>query len=164
MGLALVVLSAACSSGSSPESAERPSAPASSAAPATSAAVSPAESSASSPVASTPASAGPAISFPPEIDGIQGEKYYAVFVAVKRTADDAALARVSSELEALGYQGGIGEIDCTPGAREQLQLKAQGDYFGYSLFFATKEQAQQFVDAYEGPVVGTAYITAFCLD
>ncbi len=160
--LGLLVLSAACGSGSSPQSAEPvASPPVASAEPAATLTAAP---QALPSAASIPATARPAISFPPEAEAIDGGKYYGVFVSVKTSVDDPELTRVSSELEGLGYQGGVGEIDCTAGAREQLKLKSQGDYFAYSLYFATRQQAQQFVDAYEGPVVGTAFITANCLD
>ena len=39
-----------------------------------------------------------------------------------------------------------------------------GDYTAYSIFFATAAQAQTFVNIYSGPIVGTAYVTAGCLD
>lgn len=95
---------------------------------------------------------------------MQGGKYYAVFLAVAKGATNDSIAIARERAKALGYDGGDGAIECTPGAREQLQLSASGDYIAYSVFFATKAQAQQFAAAYGKGVVGVAYVTGGCLD
>jgi hypothetical protein len=106
----------------------------------------------------------PSGSLPPEAPAVQGGKYYAVFLAVATDVHDAGLVSAQQRAKDLGYDGGVGDINCTPGAREQLHLNANGDYTAFSILFATSDQATAFVDAYSGPVVGTALVTAGCLD
>ena len=106
----------------------------------------------------------PSGSLPPEAAAKQGGKYYAVFLAVAADANDKALADAQERAKELGYQGGVGDVNCTPGARTALDLQDTGDYTAYSIFFDTNQQAQAFLNAYSGPVVGTAYVTAGCLD
>jgi hypothetical protein len=103
-------------------------------------------------------------SLAPEAAATQGGKYYAVFLAVAVDVNDPALTTAQERAKALGYSGGVADIGCTPGAREQLKLNASGDYTAFSVLFATKEQAQRLVDAYGSGVVGIAYVTAGCLD
>jgi hypothetical protein len=93
----------------------------------------------------------------------QGGKYYGVFLAVAADARDGRLGDAQARAHELGYEGGVGDISCTPGAREQLHLPA-GEYTAFSVLFATKEQAKQFASAYGDGVVGTAYVSAGCLD
>ena len=106
----------------------------------------------------------PSGSLPPEAATKQGGKYYAVFLAVADDAKDPALAEAQEAAKKLGYQGGVGDVNCTPGARTALNLSNSGDFTAYSIFFDTAEQAQNFVNGYSGKVVGTAYVTAGCLD
>ncbi|MDX6197417.1 MAG: hypothetical protein QOJ79_568 [Actinomycetota bacterium] len=106
----------------------------------------------------------PSGSLPPEAATTPGGKYYAVFLAVAGDAKDPALADAQERAKVLGYQGGVGDINCTPGARAALHLSDSGAFTAYSIFFATSEQAQAFASSYSGRVVGTAYVTAGCLD
>jgi hypothetical protein len=106
----------------------------------------------------------PSGSLPPEAPAVQGGKYYAVFLAVATDVHDEGLVSAQQKAKDFGYDGGVGDINCTPGAREQLHLNAKGDYTAFSILFATRDQAKAFVDAYSGPVVGTALVTAGCLD
>lgn len=105
----------------------------------------------------------PSGSLPPEAVAKQGGKYYGVFLAVASNARDGRLGDAQARAHELGYEGGVGELTCTPGAREQLHL-GQGAYTAFSVLFATKDQAAQFASAYGDGVVGTAYVTAGCLD
>ena len=38
------------------------------------------------------------------------------------------------------------------------------DYFSEVVYFRTRQEAQQFVDAFEPGVVGTAQVTIYCAD
>ena len=38
------------------------------------------------------------------------------------------------------------------------------NYFAEAVYFRTRQEAQQFVDAFEPGVVGTALLTVYCLD
>jgi hypothetical protein len=118
--------------------------------------------------AASSAAAAPTIkpsgSLPPEAAAKQGGKYFAVFLAVAGDAKDPALADAQNKAQAIGYQGGTGDVNCTPGARTALNLSNTGDYTAFSIFFETAQQAQDFVNGYHGKVVGTAYVTAGCLD
>ena len=107
--------------------------------------------------------ASPSGSLPPEAAAAQGGKYYGVFLAVAVDARDGRLGDAQARAHKLGYEGGVADIGCTPGAREQLHLRP-GAYTAFSVLFATKEQAAQFASAYGDGVVGTAYVTAGCLD
>src|SRR4051812_35732167 len=126
----------------------------------------------STPSASSPSKAAsterptarPSGSLPPEAAAKPGGKYFAVFLAVAPDANDKALADAQERAKAIGYQGGVGDVNCTPGARTALNLSNSGDFTAFSIFFDTAEQAQNFVNGYSGKVVGTAYITAGCLD
>jgi hypothetical protein len=106
----------------------------------------------------------PSGSLPPEAAAKQGAKYYAVFLAVAADANDPPLTDAQERAKALGYPGGAGAVNCTPGARTALNLSDNGGYTAYSIFFETNKQAQDFLNAYSGKVIGTANITAGCLD
>jgi hypothetical protein len=106
----------------------------------------------------------PSGSLPPEAVAKPGGKYYAVFLAVAADAKDPALVDAQEQAKALGYQGGVGDVNCTPGARTALNLNDTAAYTAYSIFFETNEQAQTFLNSFSGKVVGTAFVTAGCLD
>lgn len=143
--LAALVLVSACSSGSSGSPALP--VPATSAAPTTQAPV---------------ASSSPAL--PKEVPGQEGGTYFAVFVAVTKSASDPAIAAARSRAQALGYEGGDGEIDCTRGARAQLKLPATGAYDAFSVFFATQADADAAAAAFGSDIAGVAKVTPYCLD
>jgi len=115
-------------------------------------------------------SASPTRSLPPTFpkdvtSPTQGGVYFAVYLAVvKEGQSDKAAKAAESSSRAVGYETGTSEIDCEQGARGALKLDNTAGYQGTSIFFATAAQAKQFVDAYEPGVVGTAKITAYCLD
>src|SRR6059036_2093506 len=79
------------------------------------------------PSASAGATAGSS-SLPPESVAEQDGRYYAVFVAVAQVANDPQIVTAQQRAKALGYQGGIAELGCTAGAREQLGLPERGTY------------------------------------
>jgi hypothetical protein len=108
--------------------------------------------------------ARPTSSLPPEAVGTQGGRYFAVFIALAAEANDPKLLTAQERAQALGYSGGIGELECTKGAREQLKVPAGRPVTAYSIFFSSRDRADRFVAAYGAPVVGTAVITAGCLD
>lgn len=127
------------------------------------------------PAATTPlptTSAAP--TFPPAAEAVQqGDVVWAVYLAVARVGDDGRpddpagdLDRARRQAAAAGYEGAIGggQVECDRGAREALRLDPGRDYYTVSIFFATRADAEQFVAAYEPGVVGTAEITAYCLD
>ena len=105
-----------------------------------------------------------ASTLPPESVAEQGRKYYAVFLAVAREEGAESLSRAQSLAGRLGYNGGVGDVECTAGAREQLRLPTTGTYTAYSVFFDSRERADRFAAAFGPKIVGIAYITAGCLD
>ena len=115
------------------------------------------------PAALPSASAGATTSLPPESAAEQGGRYFEVFVAVAADANDPRILAAQRKAKALGYEGGIGELSCTAGAREQLKLPDDTST-AYSIFFDSRDRAERFVQAYGAPVVGIAQITAGCLD
>jgi hypothetical protein len=128
-------------------------------------------SSPSTPSSSTPApTPGPTsepaehVSWPPEAQAEHGGQYWAVYLAVAHAGtDQAELAAAHASAKSIGYQAGIGSI-CEAGATEALGLNPDISYDAVSIFFDTAAQAQEFVDLYQPGVVGTAFITAYCLD
>ena len=104
--------------------------------------------------------------FPPEAQLRHGERFYAVFVAVERTSSAPELALAKQELHKAGYRvsPGATDINCDQGAREALRLTPGVDYFVEAVYFLTRQEAQQFVDAFKPGVVGTAFVTVYCRD
>lgn len=104
--------------------------------------------------------------FPPEAQLRHGERFYAVFVAVEQTGSAPELAGAKEELQEAGYSvsPGASDINCHDGAREALRLTPGVEYFVEAVYFLTRQEAQQFVDAFEPGVVGTAFVTVYCLD
>ena len=104
--------------------------------------------------------------FPPAAELRHGERFYAVFVAVERTSSALELTRAKEELQKAGYRvsPGATDINCDQGAREALRLTPGVDYFVEAVYFLTRQEAQQFVDAFEPGVVGTAFVTLYCRD
>lgn len=113
------------------------------------------------PVADPPPTAA---DLPAEAAAVHGGRYWGVFAAVAYDASDPRLTEALGQVRALGYQGGTGDVACTQGAVETLGLDPQRFYTAVSVLFDSREAAQQFVDAYEPGVVGTAEVTAYCLD
>jgi hypothetical protein len=124
---------------------------------------------------STPVPAGP--DFPPAVAPSSlrhGSTYWGVYVTVVRAADNYQikpddqnrLDTARKSLTDLGYEPDSGAFDngCEQGMREQLHLDPQRIYAAVRIFFATQAQAQQFVDAYQPGVVGTAKVTLYCMD
>jgi hypothetical protein len=105
--------------------------------------------------------------FPPEATGVrQGDQLFGVFVAVERTTSAPELARAKEDLRSVGYRvaPGATDINCDQGARQALGLTPGVDYFVEAVYFRTRREAQQFVEAFQPGVVGTAAVTAYCRD
>jgi hypothetical protein len=66
----------------------------------------------------------------------------------------------------VGYEDdiGSGDIGCEQGAKEALRLDPSRDYRSVSIFFDTQHRRSSFRRRLRAPVVGTARITAYCLD
>ena len=115
---------------------------------------------------STGVTTDPGRRFPPDADNLRtGERAFGVYVAVERGSSPAPeLARARDELLKVGYSPGPGapDIDCDKGAREALGLTPGVDYYAVAVYFRTGDEAQQFVDAFEPGVVGTAEVTVDC--
>ena len=116
----------------------------------------------SSTAAPSPTGATPV--FPPQVQQpVHGGQYSAVYLAVARDGEDPSeLDAAAASAEQVGYTPNRGL--CEDGAREALGLDPAIAYDAVSIFFDTPELAQQFVDAYEPGVVGTARVVALCLD
>ena len=125
----------------------------------------PAASEATTTPATVPAeAAAKRIKFPQDVTAPeQGGQYVAVVLAMGSQDDiDASLASVST----YGYSAGISDAACLAGVADRLDLA--DDALVSSLLFADKRAARQFANAYieaeDGPMVGRAAITAYCLD
>lgn len=123
----------------------------------------------------TPVTAEP--DFPPAVapSALQhGSTYWGVYVTVVRADDNyqvkpddqERLDAARNSLTDLGYEpdSGAYDIGCEQGMREQLHLDPQRIYAAVRIFFATSAQAEQFVEAYQPGVVGTANVTLYCMD
>lgn len=96
----------------------------------------------------------------------QGDTAFGVYLAVERTRIAPELAAAKEELRRVGYSVASGETDinCDQGAREALRLAPDVDYVAVVVYFRTGQEAQQFVDAFQPGVVGTAEVKIFCAD
>lgn len=103
--------------------------------------------------------------FPPAARVRHEDRVFGVFVAVERTQSAPELARAREELRKVGYAGSDGgDVNCDQGARETLGLAPDVPYFTVAVYFRTRQEAQQFVDAFRPGVVGTAEVTSYCRD
>jgi hypothetical protein len=88
-----------------------------------------------------------------------------VLAVSDRSGGDAKLTTASVQARRLGYhpsQGG--DLACNRGLREGLRLRPDKDYWVSQVFFATRDQAAQFVAAYPPGVVGTVQVRTYCRD
>lgn len=121
--------------------------------------------------ASTSPRARPA-TFPPAAERDIGGRYWAVYLALPRVADDPKATAAERNVLAAGYDSSdiaYGPIDCDDGARAALgkagiRLDPNVDYGTVKLFFSTRQNATAFVDAYQPGVIGTALVTWSCAD
>lgn len=124
---------------------------------------------------STQAAAKP--DFPPAVAPSRlehGGTYWGVYVTVVRADDNYQvkpedknrLDAAKKSLTDLGYEPDAGayDIGCEDGVREQLRLDPRRIYATVRIFFTKQAQAQQFVNAYQPGVVGTAKVTLYCMD
>jgi hypothetical protein len=103
--------------------------------------------------------------WPAAAEATHGGQYWAVFLAVARPGtEQAELQQAAADASALGYPAGVSDVGCSQGAHEQLGLDPTVQYQVVTIYFFERGEAQQFVDQYEPGVVGTAYVTAYCLD
>jgi hypothetical protein len=103
--------------------------------------------------------------WPAAAEATHGGQYWAVFLEVARSGtEQAELQQAVDSAAALGYPAGVSDVSCSMGAAEQLGLDPTVAYSVVTIYFADRGTAQQFVDLYEPGVVGTASITAYCLD
>jgi len=115
--------------------------------------------------APTPTAETAAATWPQEAAATHGGTAWAVFLEVVRgDGEQDALQAAVDSLRSVGYTGGVGDVDCSAGAREALGLDPALTYTAVDVLFATAEEAQQFVDLYEPGVVGTVQVTTYCLD
>ena len=110
-----------------------------------------------------PAGDAPA-AWPTEATAVQGGVYWAVFLDVSRAGDTAGEQEARAALSAAGYRGSGGDVGCAQGAAEALGLDPAISYTGVWVEFTTAADAQRFVDRFQPGVVGTARVTAYCLD
>ena len=64
----------------------------------------------------------------------------------------------------LGYFVGSGDLACDMGGQDGLGLPSDGYYWAASVLFATVPDANAFVAAYPGDVVGIVEVQTYCLD
>ncbi len=93
----------------------------------------------------------------------QGGDYVAAVLAAGSAGE---LGASQAAVATYGYTAGVSDVGCLQGAAGGLGLPT--DALVSSLFFADDQAATQFVHAYArtggGPLLGTAAVTAYCLD
>ncbi len=113
-----------------------------------------------------PPGTGRPAGYPTEVVSTHGARLWGVYLAAGSpgdAGDSHAVGEAESFLIGQGFAGsGIGSVSCDQGAAEQLGLAP--DDHRVAVYFATAEQAQQFVDVYEREPLGTALVTTYCLD
>ena len=103
--------------------------------------------------------------FPDPVVPEQGRFYFGVYFAViERAAGDSKIKAAESDLRNLGFEPSVGGIDCDSGAKEALGLDPSRSYTDVALYFASRADADMFVNLYDPGVVGTAKVKTFCLD
>jgi hypothetical protein len=112
------------------------------------------------------ASPSPTPSFPPQADAEHGAKQTARLPRGGLHADDPKLeaGQGAGRERSATTTSGVGDIGCDQGRPRGADLDPDRDYVHAALYFADRAAAQQFVDAYEPGVVGTADVTTYCLD
>ena len=113
------------------------------------------------PTSTTPAPA----TLPTPIPVEHGREMFGVYLSVERgMAPTAETQAAQAEAERNKWPFSGGDINCDQGAREALRLDPARDYYAIAVYFATRDDAQRFVDLYEPGVVGIAPVTVFCAD
>jgi hypothetical protein len=157
--LAVAVLTGCGDDGSSDVAADRSSAARSTSSPARTS-ESPAAATSPSPAAvTTPSSAPP--EWPAAATPTHGARLWGAYLVV---ADypDPSLSATEERVRALGYGGGMGALGCDQGAAEALG--ADPDAMTVAVYFDDRGSADQFLALYDGPSVGIAEVTMYCLD
>lgn len=97
----------------------------------------------------------------------QGDPVWAVYLAVAHSSSDAAIDQAQQAAAGVGYAAVIGDVACDQGALAALGLAENDFWSAASLYFATRQDADDFVASYQaqgGQVVGSAKINLGCLD
>lgn len=116
---------------------------------------------------SAPDTTGGSQRFPAEwTDYRHGDSAFGVYLAVERTRTAPELAQAKEELRKVGYSvpQGVADVGCGLGAYDSLGLEPGVYYYAVVVYFRTGEEAQQFVDAFQPGVVGTAAVKILCAD
>ena len=97
----------------------------------------------------------------------QGDRVWAVYLAVAHSSTDPLIDQALQAAASVGYTGITGDVACDQGALAALGLDEHDFWSAASLYFATKADADDFVASYQAEgskVVGSAKINLGCLD
>ena len=97
----------------------------------------------------------------------QGDPVWAVYLAVAHSSSDVVIDRALQTAASVGYAAITGDVACDQGALVALGLDEHDFWSAASLYFATKQDADDFVASYQAEgrkVVGSAKINLGCLD
>lgn len=97
----------------------------------------------------------------------QGDPVWAVYLALAHSSSDADIDRALQAAASVGYAAVTGDVACDQGALVALGLDEHDFWSAASLYFATRQDADDFVASYraEGQkIVGSAEVNLGCLD
>jgi len=94
----------------------------------------------------------------------QGGTYWALYVSVANSVNDADIKLAEANLRALGVKGGwsSGDISCDEGAAKALGVPS--DSVAVAVYFKTQPDAMAFSALLSTPSVGIVQVKTYCAD
>lgn len=107
----------------------------------------------------------PADGFPSPVPDKHGQRYWVAVLAVgSPPGSSLAIGRAIADASEVGYSISTRNPRCDDGATRAMKLKPDKDYEYVVIYFASEEEAQQFMDRYEPPVLFLFEVKASCRD
>ncbi len=97
----------------------------------------------------------------------QGDRVWAVYLAVGHSSTDAAISKAVKQAAGVKYQAVIGDLACDDGGTQALRLDEFDYWTAATVYFADQSDARSFAASYQAKVtkpLGVARIGLGCLD
>lgn len=111
---------------------------------------------------------GPGASWPTALgEPRQGDPVWAVYLVTAHSTSAPAIEAAVRQAAGVGYQAVVGDLACDLGAVDALDLDRYDLWSAATLYFATEQDANEFIASYRAEVAdvaGYARITLGCLD